>query len=74
MADDAFGDGPIEDVPRDAPDVTLTRRDAIKLGAAATITALTLGETLSAQAPLQSATTPRVFFTPEELAAGGRVE
>jgi hypothetical protein len=68
MADDIFSDGPIEDVPEGAPRVTLTRREAIKLGAAATITALTLGETLSAQAPLQSATTPHVFFTPEELA------
>jgi hypothetical protein len=67
MADYTSNDGQIEDVPGDSPDVTLTRRDAIKLGAAATITAsLTLGETLSAQAP--SATAPRVFFTPEELA------
>ena len=67
MADHTSGDDQIEDLPGDGPDVTLTRRDAIKLGAAATITAsLTLGETLSAQAP--SATAPRVFFTPEELA------
>ena len=67
MADHTSSDDQIEDLPGDGPDVTLTRRDAIKLGAAATITAsLTLGETLSAQAP--SATAPRVFFTPAELA------
>jgi hypothetical protein len=69
MADHTSSDGPIADVRGDGPDVTLTRRDAIKLGAAATITAsLALGETLTAQAPPASATTPRVFFTPEELA------
>jgi hypothetical protein len=69
MADHTSSGGQIEDVPGDGPDVTLTRRDAIKLGAAATITAsLALGETLSAQAPVPGATVPRVFFTPEELA------
>jgi hypothetical protein len=69
MADDTSRGGQIEDVPGDSPDVSLTRRDAIKLGAAATIAAsLTLAETLSAQAPAASATAPRVFFTPEELA------
>jgi Gluconate 2-dehydrogenase subunit 3 len=67
MADDTSSDGQIEDAAGDGPDLTLTRRDAIKLGAAATITAsLTLGETLRAQASLQGA--PREFFTPVELA------
>jgi hypothetical protein len=67
MADQTSSDGQIEIVPGAGPDLTLTRREAIKLGAAATMTAsLTLGETLSAQAP--SATVPRVFFTPAELA------
>lgn len=67
MADDTPSGGQLPDVPGDGPDGTLTRRDAIKLGAAATITAsLVLGETLSAQAPVPAV--PRVFFTPEELA------
>jgi hypothetical protein len=69
MADDISSGGQIEHVPGDSLDVTLTRRDAIKLGAAATITAsLALGETLSAQAPVPGAPAARAFFTPEELA------
>jgi hypothetical protein len=69
MADHTSSSGQIEHVPGDGPDVTLTRRDAIKLGAAATITAsLSLGDTLSAQASLPSTQAPRVFFTPDELA------
>jgi hypothetical protein len=51
----------------DGRESSLTRREVIKLGAAVTIGAsLSLGETLTAQAPAASA--PRVFFTPEELA------
>jgi hypothetical protein len=43
----------------------LTRRDVIKLGAAATVAAsLSVGETLAAQ----TAAVPKAFFTPEELA------
>jgi len=43
----------------------LTRRDVIKLGAAATVAAsLTVGETLAAQ----TAPAKRTFFTPEEFA------
>jgi hypothetical protein len=43
----------------------LTRRDVIKLGAAATVAAsLSVGEQLAAQ----TATATRTFFTPEELA------
>ncbi len=67
MADDTPSGGQLPDAPGDGPNGTLTRRDAIRLGAAATITAsLVLGETLSAQAPVSAV--PRVFFTPEELA------
>jgi Gluconate 2-dehydrogenase subunit 3 len=69
MADDTSSGGPIEGGPGDGPDATLTRRDAIKLGAAATFTAsLALGETLSAQVQVPGAPRPRVFFTSEELA------
>jgi hypothetical protein len=46
----------------------LTRRDVIKLGAAATLAASLGVESLAAQAPAPAAATPRTFFTPEELA------
>jgi gluconate 2-dehydrogenase subunit 3-like protein len=50
----------------DTQDVDLTRRDLIKLGAAATV-AVTFGERVAAQLP-GAAPAARTFFTPQELA------
>jgi hypothetical protein len=54
----------------DKPDVDLTRRDVIKLGAAATVAAsLALGEPLAAQvSSAAAAPAAHSFFTPAELA------
>ena len=55
--------------PEDGRDADLTRRDLIKLGAAATIAAsVGLGETLAAQLPAAGPPAARAFFTPAELA------
>jgi hypothetical protein len=56
----------------DNDETDLSRRDLIKLGAAATLAAsLGVGEALAAQSPAAAAasiTAPQTFFTPEELA------
>jgi hypothetical protein len=53
----------------DNQDGDLSRRDLIRLGAAATVAAsLGVGETLMAQSPQPGATPPKTFLTPEELA------
>jgi hypothetical protein len=50
-------------------DADLTRRDLIKLGAAATVAAsLGLGDTLEAQATATPASVSATFFTPQEFA------
>lgn len=52
----------------DHQNADLTRRELIKLGAAATVAAsLPLGDTLAAQAPA-TAPAARTFFTPDEFA------
>jgi hypothetical protein len=53
----------------DHPDADLTRRDLIRLGAAATVAAsLALSEPLAAQLPSATSPAARTFFTPAELA------
>lgn len=53
----------------DSPDVDLSRRDLIKLGAAATVAAsLGLGDEAAAQIPATATPAPLTFFTPAELA------